>query len=104
MFLLVIWRGTLKEKQTFFLPHFLEVILSNKRDSRFGFVWCLLLHVDLKILLPVPERALLWAVLTTRRRTLQGYKKNQRQNAKMMKITVDEIVAPEAPEYFKKAK
>lgn len=57
-------------KQTFFLPHFLEVIFSDKRDSRFGFFWRLLLHVNLKILLSVPEGALLWAVLTTRRRTL----------------------------------
>lgn len=59
-------------KQTFFLSHFLEVIFSHKRDSGFGFVWSLLLHVDLKVLLSVPERSLLWAVLTARRGTLWG--------------------------------
>lgn len=67
------WQRMLREKrwkQTFFLSHFLEVIFSDKRDSGFGFVWSLLLHVNLKILLSVPERSLLWAVLTTRRRTL----------------------------------
>lgn len=54
-------------KQTFLLPHFLEVVLSNEGDSGFGFLWCLVLHVDLKVFLPVPERALLWAVLASKR-------------------------------------
>lgn len=51
---------------TFLLPHFLEVILSYEGDSRFGLFWRLLLHVNLKVLLSVPERALLRAVLTSR--------------------------------------
>lgn len=65
-------------KQTFLLPHFLEVILSNKWDPRFGFFGRLLLHIDFKILLSVPERALLWAVLANRRRTLEFQNKNIR--------------------------
>lgn len=70
----------IEEKQTFFLSHFLEVIFSDKRDSGFGFVWSLLLHVDLKILLSVPEGPLLWAVLTARRGTLWGSHEKSSKN------------------------
>lgn len=73
--------------RTFFLSHFLEVIFSNKRDSGFGFVWSLLLHIDLKILLSIPERPLLWAVFTTRNRTLE----------KSWTYTDDKLTACDAP-------
>lgn len=57
-------------QQTFFLSHFLEVVRADQRDAGLGFVWSLLLHVDLKVLLAVLEGALLRAVFPPRRRTL----------------------------------
>lgn len=59
--------------RTFLLSHLLEVVLSDQRDPGSGFLGGLLLHIDLKVLLPVPEGTLLWTVLVHRRRTLEDY-------------------------------
>lgn len=86
-----LWWAEIETKTlTFLLLHFFQIILSYKRNTRFRFVvWCLLLHIDLKVLLSVSERPLLWAPFPTGRGRLEGKRKgaHNNQESEMQRIT-----------------
>lgn len=86
-----LWWAEIETKTlTFLLLHFFQIILSYKWNTRFRFVvWCLLLHIDLKVLLSVSERPLLWAPFPTGRGRLEGKRKgaHNNQESEMQRIT-----------------